>query len=63
MVCRQHLGGVLCLDPSSLWPTASLHKLSRSPVELEVAREDPEFRTWQRRQFEYLLKTTLQKVG
>ena len=60
---RKNLGGELGLDPSILWPTSSLNKLSRSPGDLEVEIEHPEVRTWQRREFEDLLKTTLQKVG
>ena len=60
---RKNLGEELGLDPSILWPTSSLNKLSRSPGDLEVEIEHPEVRTWQRREFEDLLKTTLQKVG
>ena len=60
---RKNLGGELGLDPSILWPTSSLNKLSRSPGDLEMEIEHPEVRTWQRREFEDLLKTTLQKIG
>ena len=60
---RKNLGGELDLDPSILWPTSSLSRLSRSPNDLEAEIEHSEVRSWQQREFGDLLKVTLDRVG
>lgn len=60
---RKNLGGQLDLDPSILWPTSSLNRLSRSPEDLETEIENSEVRSWQQREFGDLLKITLDEVG
>ena len=57
------MGGQLDLDPSILWPTSSLNRLSRSPEDLETEIEHSEVRSWQQKEFGDLLKITLDEVG
>ncbi len=48
---RKSLGQELKLDPSLLWPTSSLSRLSRSPELFEQEFEQPEVRKWQIKEF------------
>jgi len=48
---RKNLGQELKLDPSLLWPTSSLARLSRFPESFEEECEQPEVRDWQIKEF------------
>ena len=48
---RKSLGEELGLDPSLLWPTASLTRLARSPGSLAAEIDSEEVREWQAREF------------
>ena len=48
---RKDLGQELKLDPSLLWPTSSLARLSRFPESFEEEFEQPEVRNWQIKEF------------
>ncbi len=48
---RTALGQTLQLDPSLLWPAASLERLSRAPETLEAELVSPDVRRWQRENF------------
>jgi ribonuclease D len=48
---RKKIGNSLKLDPSLLWPTVSLNRLSRFPDLLEQELDQPEVRKWQINEF------------
>ena len=48
---RASLGATLSLDPSLLWPTASLERLARAPDTLGVELISSNIRRWQRDRF------------
>ena len=56
---RGQLGQDLGLDPSLLWPTASLERLARYPCELQSELVRPEVRGWQKREFGASLERAL----
>lgn len=56
---RNQLGGDLRLDPSLLWPTVSLNRLSKYPDDLDPELERPDVRSWQKREFSASLKRIL----
>ena len=60
---RTALGTQLGLDPSLLWPTASLTRLARSPGALSAALESPDVRLWQSREFDHSLRDVLSSLG
>ena len=53
---RTKEGERLGLDPSVLWPAASLERLSRAPDPLDAEVASPEVRHWQRRHMAPLLR-------
>jgi ribonuclease D len=56
---RSTLGGNLALDPSLLWPTASLDRLARDPGNFEIEIQSPIVRNWQRKLFTDSLRASL----
>ena len=60
---RTVLGTQLGLDPSLLWPTASLTRLARSPGTLSAELESPDVRLWQSREFDHSLRDVLSSLG
>tara|TARA_A100001037_G_scaffold305567_1_gene346248 strand:+ start:9660 stop:10817 length:1158 start_codon:yes stop_codon:yes gene_type:complete len=48
---RKAIGQELDVDPSLLWPTNSLNRLSRDPNTFETEIFEPEVRSWQRFEF------------
>ena len=60
---RTALGTQLGLDPSLLWPTASLTRLARSPGTLSAELESPDVRLWQSREFDHSLRDVLSSLG
>ena len=60
---RTSLGAELGLDPSLLWPTASLTRLARSPGSLPAELEGPDVRRWQAKEFDHSLRGVLSSLG
>ena len=60
-VWRKGIGDELKLDPSILWPTSSLNRLSRFPNDFEMEMENPEVRLWQQKEFGESLKIMIDK--
>ena len=60
---RTLLGAELGLDPSLLWPTASLTRLARSPGSLTAELEGPDVRLWQVKEFDHSLRGVLSSLG
>ena len=60
---RTSLGAELGLDPSLLWPTASLTRLARSPGSLTAELEGPDVRLWQVKEFDHSLRGVLSSLG
>ena len=48
---RKAIGQNLDVDPSLLWPTSSLNRLSRDPNTFISEVSEPEVRNWQRLEF------------
>jgi ribonuclease D len=48
---RASLSATLSLDPSLLWPTASLERLAKAPDILDVEITSANIRRWQRDHF------------
>jgi ribonuclease D len=57
---RASLGAALSLDPSLLWPTASLERIARAPDCFTVELTAPEIRRWQHACFALSLRTYLE---
>lgn len=65
-VWRSEKGATLGLDPSLLWPAASLDRLARDPsgwAEEGEAVENPDVRAWQRREFARELKEVVESTA
>ena len=60
---RKSLGEELGLDPSLLWPTASLTRLARSPDGLAAELDSEEVRKWQAGEFEPSLRDLLSSLS
>jgi ribonuclease D len=60
---RSSIGISLSLDPSLLWPTASLERLARSPDTLEAELASPDVRRWQYERFASSLRTGLKSLS
>ena len=60
---RKSLGEELGLDPSLLWPTASLTRLARDPENLGEELDSEEVRQWQGREFGASLRGLLASLG
>ena len=60
---RKSLGDELGLDPSLLWPTASLTRLARSPDGLAAELGSEEVRKWQAGEFEPSLRGLLSSLS
>jgi hypothetical protein len=58
-VWRASLGATLALDPSLLWPTASLERLAKDPDSLNIEITSANIRRWQRDQFASSLNSYL----
>ena len=60
-IWRTSQGETLSLDPSLLWPKASLERLAKAPDTLEIELKSKDIRHWQREQFasslQYFLKS------
>jgi ribonuclease D len=56
---RNSLGTSMALDPSLLWPSASLERLARAPDALEADLASPDIRRWQRECFSQSLRDAL----
>ena len=56
---RANLGMQLSIDPSLVWPMASLERLGKSPDTLSSELQSPEVRQWQCEQFETSLRASL----
>ena len=56
---RESLGQRLCLDPSLLWPTASLERIAKSPGSLAIELTSSSVRAWQREEFGASLESYL----
>ncbi len=59
---RKSLGESLSLDPSLLWPAASLERLAAGPDLLESEMSSGDVRRWQREQFGASLRSYLGKL-
>ena len=59
---RKSLGEELGLDPSLLWPTASLTRLARDPGNLGEELDSEEVREWQGREFAASLRDLLSSL-
>lgn len=57
---RTALGVTLGLDPSLLWPTASLERLAKAPDTCDAEMLSSSVRAWQREQFSASLRDCLQ---
>jgi ribonuclease D len=60
---RISLGAALSLDPSLLWPMASLERLARVPQTFNAELSSPDIRHWQRAQFSGPLRAFLESLG
>jgi len=60
---RTSQGAALCLDPSLLYPAASLERLAKAPETLEGELNSPEVRNWQREQFGASLRAFVKSIG
>jgi len=60
---RKSLGQTLELDPSLLWPTASLSRLARFPEDLQAEFDEPEVRKWQVKEFAENLACCLKELS
>jgi ribonuclease D len=56
---RASLGETLSLEPSLLWPKASLERLAKAPNTLEIELKTKDIRRWQHEQFVSSLKGVL----
>lgn len=59
---RASLGDALSIDPTLLWPMASLERLARAPDTLTVELTSENIRRWQRDNFASSLHTYLQSL-
>ncbi|MEE8120386.1 MAG: HRDC domain-containing protein, partial [Anaerolineales bacterium] len=59
---RVSLGTTLSLDPSLLWPTASLERLARAPAMLSSELTSADIRRWQRDRFAATLSAYLESL-
>lgn len=59
---RAGIGNALKIDPSLLWPTRSLERLSRNPRVLEEEIEGSEVRAWQSAEFSKSIELELQRL-
>jgi ribonuclease D len=59
---RVSLGATLSLDPSLLWPTASLERLAKSPHTLCAELTSADIRHWQRDRFALALRAYLESL-
>ena len=59
---RVSLGATLSLDPSLLWPTASLERLAKAPHSLCVELTSADIRRWQRDRFALALRAYLESL-
>ena len=60
---RKSMGESLSLDPSLLWPAASLERLAASPHSLELEMGSVDVRRWQREQLGASLRAYLGKLA
>jgi ribonuclease D len=56
---RTAMGVTLSLDPSILWPTASLERLAKAPHTFDVEITSANIRRWQREQFASSLRAVM----
>jgi hypothetical protein len=61
-VWRASLGATLSLDPSLLWPKASLERLAKAPDTFSVELTSADIRRWQRDHFASALRTYLESL-
>jgi ribonuclease D len=61
-IWRTSLGETLSLDPSLLWPKASLERLAKAPDTLEIELKSKDIRHWQREQFASSLQDFLKSL-
>ena len=59
---RMSLGETLSLDPSLLWPKASIERLARAPDTLEIELKSKDVRRWQHEQFASSLQGFLKSL-
>lgn len=59
---RTSLGETLSLDPSLLWPKASIERLARAPDTLEIELKSKDVRRWQHEQFASSLQGFLKSL-
>jgi hypothetical protein len=59
---RKSIGEELEVDPSLLWPTASLARLSRFPDKFSEERLEPAVRNWQFDEFGESLSRCLDQI-
>jgi hypothetical protein len=59
---RVSLGATLSLDPSLLWPTASLERLAKAPAMLDSELTSADIRHWQRDRFAAVLSAYLESL-
>lgn len=59
---RASLGTDLSLDPSLLWPTASLERLGKAPDTFETELASPDIRRWQHERFASFLRSVLKSL-
>ncbi len=60
---RASLGTSLALDPSLLWPTASLERLARSPDTFDAELASPDIRRWQHENIASSLCTAMKSLS
>jgi ribonuclease D len=59
---RASLSSTLSLDPSLLWPTASLERLAKAPGTIDVELISTNIRRWQRDHFASSLHAYLESL-
>jgi len=59
---RISLGATLSLDPSLLWPMASLERLAKAPRTFCVELTSTDIRHWQRNRFASALRDYLESL-
>ena len=59
---RVSLGATLSLDPSLLWPRASLERIAKAPDTLDTEITSADIRRWQRDRFASALRAYLESL-
>jgi ribonuclease D len=61
-VWRTSISASLSLDPSLIWPTVSLERISMAPNTLDIELKSGDIRHWQREHFASSLSVLLESL-